>query len=218
MLCTPGRCQHVSPGAGLSARGNRQARRAAPQHEPERTAGSGWSPPKSGLQESDQQDRNPAAERDKGVREPPTEDREHRNSEAADRYVTDCQEPLSWCQPRHLEPLRSSPHAPIPCCPTHRAMVLPHQKEDVLWSCCMKWQPKTQSRAGPCPLVSCRGSPNYSCSSGLCLFQVFLMLPGHSHAFLALWTLCREGQGYWRSRYSWAGRLVGVSPFLEGLT
>lgn len=143
MLCTPGQCQHVSPGAGLSARGNRQARRTAPQHEPERTAGSGWSPPKSGLQESDQQDRNPAAERDKGVCEPSTEDREHRNSEAADRYRTDCQEPLSWCQLRHLEPLRRMFCGPIAWNGNRR-----HKAEEVLAFWCPAGVPPNYSHWG----------------------------------------------------------------------
>lgn len=90
MLCTPSWWQDVFPDTGLSAGGNRQARWAAPQHKPECTASSSWSPPKFGLQESNQQDRNSAAEWDKGVREPPTEDREHWNSETTDRYTADC--------------------------------------------------------------------------------------------------------------------------------
>ena len=90
MLCTLCWWQHVFLGTGLSAGGNCQACRAASQHKPERTAGSSWSPPKFGLQESDQQDRNPAAEWDKGVCGPSAEDREHWNSETTDRYTADC--------------------------------------------------------------------------------------------------------------------------------
>lgn len=63
--------------SGLSAGGHCQARGAAPQPEPERAAGGSRSPPEPGVQEPHQQDRNPAAERDQGVREPPPQDGEH---------------------------------------------------------------------------------------------------------------------------------------------